>query len=139
MKNLITSIFLFVFSVFSSNYANSQTVLDSLNNLQIVTTVPNTEHLKTISDIILISDNFNIDYISSVEQILKERYNCSINFVHNSIINDIDDPVFEVTTLDYNSYGVLFLNLSIIEYLYQKGILNEQINLYCKYTDISLK
>lgn len=139
MKNLIASIFLFVFSIFSSNYVNSQTVLDSLNKLQIVTVVPNVEHLKTISDIILISDNFNIDYISGVEQILKERYNCSINFVHNSIINDIDDPVFEVTTLDYNSYGVLFLNLSVIEYLYQEGILNEQINLYCKYTDISLK
>lgn len=136
MKNLVIS---FVFA-FCSFVGFSQTIADSLNNLIIVSMVPNIAYLKFVPNIYIPTNDdfrYNPEVIVPTETILKERYKCSVVFLESSIdSNGVNDPIFEVTTSEGASFGILNLKLSVMEELHQNGILNEQVNLYCKYTDI---
>lgn len=145
MKNLVVSFVLFLVSFVVINNANTQTLVDSLNNLEITNFKPtgnlnpNPEYLKYLTNLYLPNTNdelkYNPEYIVPTELILQKRYNCLVYLSECSETDGINDPIFEVS---YNNttFGVLTLKLSILEQMYQEGKLYEQVKLYGEYTDI---
>ncbi len=114
---------------------------DKMNAVPIVTMVPNEKYLKTLSNI----------YIPSVEEyekdplkmaifvgFLESRYTCSIDFVEETSTNGVRDIVFLVAQMKENPLGILFLNLSELEQLFQEGELIKQLDEYSKWSELAL-
>lgn len=141
MKTSLFTLVLFLVLLFGvKNSVNAQTIDDSLNSLEIVKIEPNPEYLKYLKGFYIPKDerqyDSNPDFFIPTLVMLKERYKCSLYYMESYVVDGVNDPIFEVTVLNEKSYGALFLSLSQLEQLYQKGILTEQVILYCKYTDI---
>lgn len=133
MKNI-----LLILNILLSGFAINQTLSDSINNLEIVNAKADVEYLSFVPDIYIPTNLefiMNPQFVSPTEHILSDRYGCSVSFFENANTNNIQDPIFEVT-VEYPSFGVLYLNLSILEQMYQRGIIHEQVKLYCKWTDM---
>lgn len=129
---------LIIIFVLSINLIIGQTITDSLSNLEIVTIKADTSYLKYLKVYLPKNDVehwINPDYIIPTEMILSERYKCNIKFMENSVSGGVNDPIFEVWSWTTN-WGILFLHLTELEQLYQKGIVTEQVNLYGDLTDI---
>jgi hypothetical protein len=103
--------------------------------------IPNEKYLKTLSNI----------YIPSVEEyekdpvqlalfvdFLESRYKCSIEFIEEGSTNGVRDMVFLVAQMKENPLGILFLNLSELEQLYQEGELIKQLDEYSKWSELAL-
>jgi hypothetical protein len=71
-----------------------------------------------------------------LEFTLESRYGCKIGFIEESETDGIRDMVFEVFQDKEVIYSVLILNLSVIEQLHQEGQLINQLNEYCKWSDL---
>jgi len=138
MKTLFISTFLFGSLFYGAESVNSQTIDDSLHNLEIINTEADPTYLSFIPHLYLPKDKvefqMNPEFIIPTELMLSERYKCNVYFFGYDNAADVNDPIFEV--ISYKStYGSLFVHLSALEKLYQKGILYEQVNLYGEYTD----
>jgi hypothetical protein len=143
MKTFLLSLSITFTAFYSQSQVDSvallQYYLDNMNAVTIVTMEPNEKYLKTLSNI----------YIPSVEEyekdplkmtifvgFLESRYKCSIDFVEETSTNGVRDIVFLVAQMKENPLGILFLNLSELEQLYQEGELIKQLDEYSKWSEL---
>jgi hypothetical protein len=142
MKNFILSVVLsfvsFVgFSQEDTSVLNSY--MDSMNSVRVVSMKPNSGYLEFVNQIYFpsVSEyNFNYSSMEILEFTLESRYGCKIGFIEESETDGIRDMVFEVFQDKEVIYSVLILNLSVIEQLHQEGQLINQLNEYCKWSDL---
>ncbi len=137
------SIFITGFSTFSQvdSVAVLQSYIDSLNAVPVVSLEPNEKYLKTLSHVYIPSvEDYENDPMQMTLFIafLESRYKCNIGFMYEDSTNGIRDMVFDVSQLKENALGLLVLNLSELEQLYQEGELIKQLDEYSKWSELML-
>jgi hypothetical protein len=116
----------------------AQNYTDSLNSLEIVLAKPNKNFLQISSNIYIPDKSESLTDLGALkvtENLLSERYGCDIHFLDEFWIDEMNDPLFEVTPSDWESFGILHLHLSVLEDFHQRGILINQVKNYGRFTD----
>ncbi|MCE2711521.1 MAG: hypothetical protein LW688_03170 [Cryomorphaceae bacterium] len=119
-------------NVFAQNYS------DSMNALEIVRALPQKKYLSTTTNIYtpkMFDASTNLDALRVTEAYLSKKYGCYVGFFEEGETEGANDPIFEVTPSDWESFGTLYLHLSVLEEFYQRGILREQVRDYARFTD----
>ena len=137
------SIFTAGFSSFSQvdSVAVLQSYIDNLNAVPVVSLEPNEKYLKTLRHVYIPSvEDYENDPMQMILFIafLESRYKCNIGFMYEDSPNGVRDMVFNVSQLKENALGVLVLNLSELEQLYQEGELIKQLDEYSKWSELML-